>query len=115
MVRASASTLWPVVAHYVYLSTVSAYRSWPDEPLTDDSAVFNTDGMTGTVDASHGSSPAYGPLKAACERAAQDQLGADSCLILRPGVVLDPAAVGKQAEAVRCVGGASGPVPEGPP
>lgn len=90
MVRASASALRPVATHYVYLSTVNAYRGWPNEPLTDDSPVFDTDGVTETVDASHGSSPAYGPLKAACERAAQRQFGPDNCLILRPGVVLGP-------------------------
>jgi nucleoside-diphosphate-sugar epimerase len=90
MVRASASALRPVATRYVYLSTVNAYRGWPDEPLTDDSAVFDTDGITETVDASHGSSPAYGLLKAACERAAQLQFGSDHCLILRPGVVLGP-------------------------
>lgn len=90
MVRASASALRPAAPHYVYLSTVNAYRGWPDEPLADDSAVFGTDGITETVDASHGSSPAYGPLKAACERAAQRQFGSGQCLILRPGVVLGP-------------------------
>ena len=28
-------------ARYVCLSTVNAYKGWPDEPLTDESAVYD--------------------------------------------------------------------------
>jgi nucleoside-diphosphate-sugar epimerase len=92
MVAASTAALHPVTGRYVYLSTVNAYRGWPNEPLTDDSPVFDAadSPVSEQVDASRGSSPAYGPLKAACERAAQDGFGHDDCLILRPGVVLGP-------------------------
>jgi nucleoside-diphosphate-sugar epimerase len=91
MVTASATALCPVASRYIYLSTVNAYRGWPNEPLTDDSPTFDAaDGaVSENLDASRGSSPAYGPLKAACERAAQEHFKTD-CLILRPGVVLGP-------------------------
>jgi nucleoside-diphosphate-sugar epimerase len=93
MVDTSARALRPVISRYVYLSTVNAYRGWPDEPLNDDSPTFDTDGdspAAETVNASTGSSPAYGPLKAACERAAEARFHDGDCLILRPGVVLGP-------------------------
>jgi nucleoside-diphosphate-sugar epimerase len=91
MVAASTAALRPVAGRYVYLSTVNTYRGWPNEPLTDDSPIFDaTDSAVGeSLDASRGSSPAYGPLKAACERAAQEHFKTD-CLILRPSVVLGP-------------------------
>ena len=40
VVAASAEALRPKAARYVYLSTVNAYKGWPDEPLTDDSPVY---------------------------------------------------------------------------
>ena len=41
MVTAAASALRPVADRYVYISTVNAYRGWPDEPLADDSPVYD--------------------------------------------------------------------------
>ncbi|HEY7145572.1 MAG TPA: NAD-dependent epimerase/dehydratase family protein [Streptosporangiaceae bacterium] len=92
MVATSSEILRPVSDRYVYLSTVNAYRGWPSEPLNDESPIFDADSSTVKegVDASQGSSPAYGPLKAACERAARRQFQNDDCLILRPSVVLGP-------------------------
>ena len=46
------------VAHYVFVSSISAYERWPEEPVDEDSPVY-TEG------------DGYGELKAACERAAQ--------------------------------------------
>ncbi len=92
MVAVSAAALRPVSDHYVYLSTVNAYRGWPDEPLKDDSPIFDAADAVGSerVDAGKGSSVAYGPLKAACEMAAECHFANHDCLVLRPGVVLGP-------------------------
>jgi 2'-hydroxyisoflavone reductase len=92
MVDASAEALRPLSARYVYVSTVNAYRGWPDEPLNDDSPVFDAADIANAekVDASKGTSPAYGPLKAACELAAERHFADDDCLVLRPGVVVGP-------------------------
>src|ERR1700690_1067404 len=94
MVASAATALRPVTRRYVYLSTVNAYQGWPDKPLTDDSLLYEVTGDAAgdSAEASRGMAPAaeYGQLKAACERAAQDQFSNDDCLILRPGVVLGP-------------------------
>jgi nucleoside-diphosphate-sugar epimerase len=94
MVAASAATLRKVAGRYVYLSTVNAYRGWPNEPLTDESPLYDaTDGAASErAEASRGMAPAaeYGQLKADCERAVQHQFPNGDCLILRPGVVLGP-------------------------
>jgi 2'-hydroxyisoflavone reductase len=94
MVATAAQTLRPVVNRYVYISTVNAYRDWPNEPLTDDSPTYGVVGsdVARSAEASRGISPAaqYGQLKAACERAAQFQFPDGDSLILRPGVVLGP-------------------------
>jgi|SRR5579859_12987 len=94
MVAISAGSLRGIADQYVYLSTVNAYRGWPNEPLNDDSLIYDaTNGAPNDSDeAARGMAPAaeYGQLKADCERAAQHQFGSDDCLILRPGVVLGP-------------------------
>lgn len=93
-VTAAASALRPVADSYVYISTVNAYRGWPDEPLTDDSPTYDAPAeMTPvTAGADRGLAPAaeYGQLKAACEQAARQQFGDGQCLILRPGVIVGP-------------------------
>jgi 2'-hydroxyisoflavone reductase len=93
VVAAAAQALRPRAASYVYLSTVNAYKGWPDEPLTDDSPVYEPapDELATRPGAAEGMAPAveYGTLKATCELAARQSFG-DDCLILRPGVVLGP-------------------------
>jgi nucleoside-diphosphate-sugar epimerase len=93
LVAASAQALRPRAAGYVYLSTVNAYKGWPDEPLTDDSPVYDPapDELAARPGAAEGMAPAveYGALKATCELAARQSFG-DDCLVLRPGVVLGP-------------------------
>jgi nucleoside-diphosphate-sugar epimerase len=92
-VAASARALRSRAASYMYLSTVNAYKGWPDEPLTDDSPVYDPapDELAARPGAADGMAPAveYGALKATCELAAQQWFG-DDCLILRPGVVIGP-------------------------
>jgi len=81
-VRRSASALANVTDRYVSVSTVRAYRDWPDVPIDEDSPI---------LDADHGFDPgrqagnpgSYGQLKAGCELACREVYGNDRLLILR--------------------------------
>ncbi|WP_342211063.1 MULTISPECIES: NAD-dependent epimerase/dehydratase family protein [unclassified Streptomyces] len=94
-VLAGARLLEPVAGRYVYVSTVNAYRGWPDEPLTEESVVL--DGPPDT-DAAYGRLPQdwngpdwyYGRQKAGAERAVTATFGEDRVAIVRPGVILGP-------------------------
>lgn len=94
-VLAGARVLEPVADKYVYTSTVNAYQGWPNEPLTESSAVL--DGPA-DADVEYGRLPAnwdgpdwyYGRQKAGAERASLAAFGAERVSILRPGVILGP-------------------------
>ncbi|MFF5345364.1 NAD-dependent epimerase/dehydratase family protein [Streptomyces althioticus] len=94
-VLAGARLLEPVAGRYVYISTVNAYRGWPDEPLTEDSEVL--DGPP-DADVEYGRLPEdwdgpdwyYGRQKAGAERAVTAAFGEDRAVVLRPGVILGP-------------------------
>ena len=76
-VAASARALAGAVGHYGFVSSGSAYRGWPDEPVSEGSPVFETDERE------------YGPLKAACERAAEATMPG-RVLVARAGVIVGP-------------------------
>jgi len=83
-VRLSAELLAANVAHYVFVSTLSVYASFAksnDETSPvgklDDETVEKVDGAT------------YGPLKALCERAAEQAMPG-RVTILRPGLIVGP-------------------------
>ncbi|MFF4285582.1 NAD-dependent epimerase/dehydratase family protein [Streptomyces sp. NPDC001633] len=94
-VLAGAQALEPVAGKYVYVSTVNAYRGWPNEPLTESSEVL--DGPA-DADADYGRLPPnwdgpdwfYGRQKAGAERASLAAFGEKRVSILRPGVILGP-------------------------
>ncbi|MFE7543827.1 NAD-dependent epimerase/dehydratase family protein [Streptomyces platensis] len=94
-VLAGAKALEPVAGKYVYVSTVNAYRGWPNEPLTESSEIL--DGPA-DADVDYGRLPAnwdgpdwyYGRQKAGAERASLTAFGATRVSILRPGVILGP-------------------------
>src|SRR5690348_3917369 len=62
-VRDAARVLRPVADRYVFVSTVSTYRHWPAQPVSEDSKLHE-----GDPDANPGSwewgTGVYGPLKA---------------------------------------------------
>jgi 2'-hydroxyisoflavone reductase len=93
VVAASARALRPRAASYVYVSTVNAYKGWPDDPLDDDSPLYDPvpEEIAARPGAAETVAPAvdYGALKATCEFAARQWFG-DELLIVRPGVVLGP-------------------------
>ena len=84
-VTASAQILSGRAGHCTYISTVSVYAEYPQEPTTEKSPVFECPAdATGTVD-----SLGYGPLKAGSERAASAAFPG-RCLIVRPGLIVGP-------------------------
>lgn len=87
-----ARALEPVAARYVLVSTVSVYRGWPTEPLSEASEVLECPADAGPdygYDGDPGPST-YGFGKAGCERAVAETFGAERAGILRPGVILGP-------------------------
>ncbi|MEV8058778.1 NAD-dependent epimerase/dehydratase family protein [Streptomyces antimycoticus] len=94
-VLAGAEALSAAAGHYVYVSTVSAYQGWPDESLTESSAVLDgppdADGEYGRMPEDwDGPDLHYGRQKAGTERAVIAAFGRDRTTILRPGVILGP-------------------------
>ncbi len=86
----TARALRPVVARYVLVSTVSAYRDWPQEPVDESSPLWPSRPDARRTDPYLSSLPrVYSRLKAGCELAVREVHG-DEALILRPGVVLGP-------------------------
>ena len=76
-VGAAAELLADRVGHYGFVSTGSAYADWPYAPVTEASPVFESDERE------------YGPLKAACERAAEAAMPG-RVLVARAGVIVGP-------------------------
>lgn len=84
--------LEPVTGQYVFLSTVSVYRGWPAEPLTEASELLQCPPDAGPdygEDVEDGPTK-YGYAKAGCEAAVASTFGAARSTMLRPGVVLGP-------------------------
>lgn len=83
-VRDIARVLEPRCGRYVFVSSVSALAqpfSAADEDCPDAAAVADgVEQVTGET---------YGPLKAACERAARDAFG-ERALVVRPGLIVGP-------------------------
>ena len=91
-VLAACRHLEPVARHYVFTSTVSVYRGWPAEPLTEASEVLYCPPDAGPEygeDTEDGPTR-YGYEKSGCELAVTTTFGAARSTMLRPGVVLGP-------------------------
>jgi nucleoside-diphosphate-sugar epimerase len=81
-----------VAARYVFMSTVSVYRGWPVEPLSERSEVLYCPPDAGPEfgeDVEDGPTR-YGYQKSGCELAATRTFGPGRSTVLRPGVVLGP-------------------------
>lgn len=84
-VKASAELLADAVEHYTFVSSLSAYRDFP-RPSMDESAEIGTlddptiEEVTGET---------YGPLKALCEKAAEDAMPG-RVLSVRAGLIVGP-------------------------
>jgi len=84
--------LEPAAGRYVFMSTVSVYRGWPVEPLSEGSEVLYCPPDAGPEygeDVKDGPTR-YGYQKSGCELAVTQTFGAGRAAILRPGVMLGP-------------------------
>lgn len=91
-VLAVCKRLEPVAGRYIFMSTVSVYRGWPVEPLSEASDVLYCPPDAGPdygEDTEDGPTR-YGYQKSGCELAVASTFGADRSTLLRPGVVLGP-------------------------
>jgi 2'-hydroxyisoflavone reductase len=89
---AVARALVHSTGRYVFMSTVSVYRGWPVESLSEESEVLPCPSDAGDdygEDTEDGPT-SYGYQKAGCENAVRAVFGEDRTTILRPGVVLGP-------------------------
>lgn len=89
-IRDAARVLEPVCGRFVLVSTVSVYRQWPDEPVSETSEVYPAAPDAEGAPAGTSGPVAYGMLKSGCEAAAVREFGAARTLVLRPSVVLGP-------------------------
>ncbi len=91
-VLAVCECLEPSARQYVFMSTVSVYRGWPSEPLSEASEVLYCPPDAGPdygEDVEDGPTR-YGYQKSGCELAVRSTFGEERSTILRPGVVLGP-------------------------
>jgi 2'-hydroxyisoflavone reductase len=91
-VLAACKLLEPLAARYVFMSTVSVYRGWPVEPLSEASEVLYCPPDAGPdygEDVEDGPTR-YGYQKSGCELAVTSTFGTARSAFLRPGVVLGP-------------------------
>jgi 2'-hydroxyisoflavone reductase len=88
----ACEVLRPVTTRYVFISTVSVYRGWPKEPLSESSEVLYCPPDAGPdygEDVEDGPTK-YGYQKSGCELAVTSLFGVERSTVLRPGVVLGP-------------------------
>ena len=83
VVAKSVRTLAGSGAHYVFVSSISATTTWPEQPTPE-----GLDGQDCPSDAGPDDGD-YGKLKAGCERAVTEVLG-DRSTIARAGLILGP-------------------------
>jgi 2'-hydroxyisoflavone reductase len=91
-VLTAAQRLNRLADHYVFISTVSVYRAWPKEPLSEASDVLYCppDAGPGYGEDVEDGPTRYGYQKSGCEFAVKAAFGVKRVTILRPGVVLGP-------------------------
>ena len=85
-VGSSASLLARSVEHYVFVSSVAAYKQWGTIVDADESTAIDTSAKQGMEDVNPGT---YGPLKAGCERSVAHALPGKNSII-RPGLIAGP-------------------------
>jgi nucleoside-diphosphate-sugar epimerase len=82
-VRESAELLKDNVGHYTFISSISVYKDFSKNGITEDYPVGEiTDGKTDEMTMEN-----YGPLKALCEKAVAEVYG-DRALNIRPGLIV---------------------------
>ncbi len=85
IVRLSAQALKPAVGRYVFISSISVYSDTSKIGIDENDPLGKLEDES-IEDISGGS---YGPLKALCEQAVQQEFG-EQALIIRPGLIVGP-------------------------
>jgi 2'-hydroxyisoflavone reductase len=80
-----AQALAPRVGRHVFISSVSAYAGHA-QPNHEDAPL----GVLADPAVTEITNDSYGPLKALCEAAVRDAVGADRCALVRPGLIVGP-------------------------
>jgi 2'-hydroxyisoflavone reductase len=83
VVGESARVLSGHADSYLFVSSISAFRGWPSEPVDEDSQLYECPADAGPADGD------YGELKAGCERAVHEAFDG-RVLIISPGLILGP-------------------------
>ncbi|MEV4460096.1 NAD-dependent epimerase/dehydratase family protein [Microbispora sp. NPDC049633] len=84
VVLESVRTLSGHASHYTFISSISAYRDWPEKQGVDET--FPLFDCPPDADAEFGD---YGVLKAGCERAVEQHFDGGA-LVIQPGLILGP-------------------------
>lgn len=87
-----ARALEPVCGRYLFASTMSVYRDWPGQPVSEHSSLKDCAIEQDSEDGGAGEpGPArYGAFKSGCERAVVSVFGADRAVALRAHLILGP-------------------------
>ena len=83
IVRDSARLLSGAVGHYTFISTISVYGDLSADEITEGSPLATI----GNPQQEEVTDEAYGPLKALCEKAAEEEMPGRT-LIVRPGLIV---------------------------
>ncbi|MCB8945536.1 MAG: SDR family oxidoreductase [Ardenticatenaceae bacterium] len=86
IVRASAEFLKDAVQHYTFVSSISVYADFATVGMDESAPVGTIEDKT--VEEVNGET--YGPLKALCEQAVSEAMGADRALHIRAGLIVGP-------------------------
>ncbi len=86
-VRASAELLKGRAARYLFISSVSVYQDFSRKYMSEESPTAKIDNAEVQTQITGEN---YGALKALCEQAVVDAFGAESSVIVRPGLVVGP-------------------------
>lgn len=84
-IRTVGAMLRDATEHYTYVSSISVYNDMAPQPIAEESPV----GIVENPDTEEITGETYGPLKALCERTAEEYFPGKTCVV-RPGLIVGP-------------------------
>jgi 2'-hydroxyisoflavone reductase len=84
-IRTVGAALKDATEHYTYISSISVYNDMSPRAITEDASV----GELENPDTEEITGETYGPLKALCERTAEEYFPGKTCVV-RPGLIVGP-------------------------
>lgn len=84
-IRTVGATLKDATEHYTYVSSISVYNDMSPRSIAEDASV----GVLENPDTEEITGETYGPLKALCERTAEEYFPGKTCVV-RPGLIVGP-------------------------